>query len=114
MGRPPSDVGAMLKQAFIEHEELHAYGARRLVNLVRREQGRRPLSGNYFHLLFVVAERDGLIDYVRDEPASRETASGDVISLPDLPARKVYAMLPGARKSRLWFDLPARLAAGKV
>ena len=112
MGRPVSDVGEMLRRTFIEAGELHAFGARRLINIQRRGQGRRPLSGTYFHNLFIAAERSGLIEYVRDEPATRTLAGGQTVPLPALPDRRIFSVVPAARSSGKWRQLPAMIAAG--
>jgi hypothetical protein len=112
MGRPVSDVGEMLRLAFIEEGDLHAFGARRVINQKRREQGRRPLSGTYFHNLFIAAERKGLIEFVREEPATRTLAGGETVSLPDLPNRRIFEIVPAARSSGKWRNLPAMISTG--
>ena len=113
MGRPTSDVGEMLRRAFIEEGELHAFGARRVINQKRRGQGRRPLSGTYFHNLFIAAERKGLIEFEREEPATRTLAGGETVSLPDLPNRRLFSIVPSAKASGMWRNLPAMISVGR-
>ena len=111
MGRPPTDVGEMIRDELRETQPLSVSQIRENVNKIRKKRGLANIRYHTLKRYLDKAVSIGILKVVGD-PKDRGKHKGGV--LPDADAMNMYRIVRGYTEDKRWGDLPSIVAGKKI